>query len=77
MLELTSSVNGGLVQFLAGVENVDIYRAVLSYILSCFSREYHAGTSLGLFKALEERLLSAHTCPGTSVEHRYILSGSI
>lgn len=50
MLELTSSGNGDLVQFLAGAEDVDIYRAVLSYTLVCFNREYHSGASRGYLK---------------------------
>lgn len=57
--------------------NVDIYRAVLSLILLCFNREYRWSTSLGYFKLIGEYLPSAHTCPGVSVEHQFILSGSI
>lgn len=49
MLELTSSGNGDLVQFLAGVEGVDIYRAVLSYVLACFNKG-GSGASRGHLK---------------------------
>lgn len=50
---------------------------MLSLILSCFNREYCSSTSLGYLKLTGEYLPSAHTCPGVSVEHQFILSGSI
>lgn len=76
MLELTSSGNGDLVQFLVGVEGVDIYRAVLSYVLTCFNKG-GSGASPRPPKASEEHLLSVHGCPGIAVERRHIWSGRI